>query len=777
MSNLREMTVGIILRDEATRELTQINRTMDDIRDNFNLMNRDIRTTERGLTNLGEDGERSILLIESGLESATGSMDEFGDDSRDTLRSLQRQVSRLESELEGMNQTTEDSGDTANKASGMFSKLGKIGAGTAGVIAAGFTAATATITAMMTASEETFDRLQARTGHTAKQLDALKGASKDVFVNGFGEDMAHVTEEVGNLANIIGDFTEEGMSYLAKGAFTISELWGPEVKEVGKTIKTMTATFDGLKQKDAMDLMTTAFQRTGDYSDDLLDTFNEYSVYFEKLGFDAEGFTNILVKGAEAGAFTMDKAADAIKEFGIRSIDASESTADGFKAIGLDAELMTKNFAAGGETSQQAFAATIAGLASMKDSVKQNAAGVSLFGTQWEDLREDVILSMSDGESAIQGFEGATERAAETMHGNFSSKMKKAFRTLKTEISSAFTENGGGEFLEKLGTGIDYLVPKIASFVGSAIKGIKQFISYFQTFMTKIKESETIQNIFSFVSGAISSFVNEFVIPLMPKAQEFITNAFNNIKPVIGVIIGLFKSVWGVIQTLVNKVVIPLFPVFKDIISTAFNIISPIIRIASGLIQAVGGTIMFLVNNVVKPLIPLIAPIFKGMWDFVKPILDYMVDVFNSIADAIDWAIDKVKKFASTMSNVKIGIPKWLGGNGFIQQKDGSHATGLARVPVNGYMAELHKDESVLTAKQSDALRQAGMLKSNNGKPLLDFSANSRPSASSNSISVGNIEIHVTETANSKKTAMDIRAELEDYFGSLMRRAPQVTEG
>ncbi|UTD54913.1 EF-hand domain-containing protein [Halomonas sp. MS1] len=36
---------------------------------------------------------------------------------------------------------------------------------------------------------------------------------------------------------------------------------------------------------------------------------------------------------------------------------------------------------------------------------------------------------------------------------------------------------------------------------------------------------------------------------------------------------------------------------------------------------------------------------------------------------------------------------------------NGSHADGLARVPFDGYIAELHKDETVLTADQSDALR------------------------------------------------------------------------
>ncbi|UQI41940.1 EF-hand domain-containing protein [Vreelandella venusta] len=51
----------------------------------------------------------------------------------------------------------------------------------------------------------------------------------------------------------------------------------------------------------------------------------------------------------------------------------------------------------------------------------------------------------------------------------------------------------------------------------------------------------------------------------------------------------------------------------------------------------------------------------------------------------------------------KIGARYAAAGVG--RRVDGSHAGGLPRVPFDGYLAELHKDESVLTADQSDALR------------------------------------------------------------------------
>ncbi len=58
-----------------------------------------------------------------------------------------------------------------------------------------------------------------------------------------------------------------------------------------------------------------------------------------------------------------------------------------------------------------------------------------------------------------------------------------------------------------------------------------------------------------------------------------------------------------------------------------------------------------------------------------------------------------------------------LGGSGGGTGVDGSHAGGLTTVPYNGYIAELHKDEMVLTARQADQYRMGaavGSSKTNN---------------------------------------------------------------
>ena len=112
-----------------------------------------------------------------------------------------------------------------------------------------------------------------------------------------------------------------------------------------------------------------------------------------KVGLDADDMFKVFQKGAESGAFNLDKVGDAVKEFSIRAIDGSDTTIDGFKRIGLNADEMAAKFSAGGDTAKQAFQETIAALASMEDPLEQNTAGVDLFGTMWEDLGPEAVTA------------------------------------------------------------------------------------------------------------------------------------------------------------------------------------------------------------------------------------------------------------------------------------------------------------------------------------------------------------------------------------------------
>ncbi|WP_411501371.1 hypothetical protein [Bacillus thuringiensis] len=118
-------------------------------------------------------------------------------------------------------------------------------------------------------------------------------------------------------------------------------------------------------------------------------------------------------------------------------------------------------------------------------------------------------------------------------------------------------------------------------------------------------------------------------------------------------------------------------------------------------------------------------------WDSIKTAIGNAMDTaktavsnfFSPLFNFIDRAKGAWDKFVGAIKNFKMpsikfpSLPSWMGGGG----ADGSHATGLAQVPFDGYKAILHKDEAVLTARQSNALREAGILGTTGSRPTLNL--------------------------------------------------------
>lgn len=82
---------------------------------------------------------------------------------------------------------------------------------------------------------------------------------------------------------------------------------------------------------------------------------------------------------------------------------------------------------------------------------------------------------------------------------------------------------------------------------------------------------------------------------------------------------------------------------------------------------------------------------------------DAIVWVTEKIQGAVEWinkAIDAYKNLTSWL-NKDSDARLQAGVAAYNARVDGSHASGLARVPYDGYIAELHRDERILTAAES----------------------------------------------------------------------------
>lgn len=117
----------------------------------------------------------------------------------------------------------------------------------------------------------------------------------------------------------------KGLQNVTESAFALRDTFGYEIPESTRAAKAMMDNF-GTSGEEAMNLIAAGAQNGLDYSGELLDSISEYSVQFAKVGLDADDMFKVLQKGAESGAFNLDKVGDAVKEFSIRAIDGSDTT-------------------------------------------------------------------------------------------------------------------------------------------------------------------------------------------------------------------------------------------------------------------------------------------------------------------------------------------------------------------------------------------------------------------------------------------------------------------
>ncbi|MEV9639472.1 tape measure protein [Mammaliicoccus sciuri] len=348
--------------------------------------------------------------------------------------------------------------------------------------------------------------------------------------------------------------------------------------------------------------------------------------------------------------------------------------------------------------------------------------------------------------------------------------IKPIIKQLKPMFEGTFT--GMSELIEPIKESFVTIGSAVLDFINNVLLPnmplIKETIS--DAFTTIAPVVENVASIFMDIWDVVSGLVTEVILPLIPIVSDIITSSFDAIQPVVSTVATVFGTVKDVVMFLVNNVVVPLIPILSSVIQTAFDIVNPILRIAKSLFDAVWTVIEFLVTGIILPLVPGIADVFTGMWGILKPILDGMVSIFNGIADAIQWAVDKFKSFADAAKNFKmpkIGLPSFLGGNGLIQLP--GHATGLGRVPYDEYPMLAHKDEAVLTAEQSNALRAAGMLKGDGTGPTLDMSrgSSSPVSTSTTSATHNNNTFHFHISGHAEDIGRRVRDEIEALFGRM----------
>jgi phage-related minor tail protein len=280
--------------------------------------------------------------------------------------------------------------------------------------------------------KKALNSVQSQTGTTDDAMVGMKDTMLEIYNANLGEsfdDIGRAMAEVNKQTWATG----EELKSMTTDALLLRDAFEFEVAESTRTADMMMKQF-GITSDEAFNLIAQGAQFGLDKNGNLLDSINEYSVHFKQLGFDADDMFNMLSNGAATGVFDIDKLGDAMKEFGIRSKDGSKASAEGFAALGMDAAKMTAEFAKGGDASKVAFAKVAEALALIKDPVAQNAAGVALFGTMFEDVGVKGVLAMTSTQGEIDKTTDALGKINEVNYDTFGQAVQGIKRNLETGI-------------------------------------------------------------------------------------------------------------------------------------------------------------------------------------------------------------------------------------------------------------------------------------------------------------------------------------------------------
>ncbi|WP_282793677.1 phage tail tape measure protein [Streptomyces sp. CC224B] len=381
------------------------------------------------------------------LGAGASDVTDFGSRVEEALREATEEAGRLGDEVAS-------AGDEASDEMGSFAdRFGGLAAAAGVAVGAGLVAGIGEAMSREAGS----DLLAAQLGASPEEAKRLGEAAGAIYTSGWGESVAEANAALKALWQqglVPAGATAGEMEKIGKSAMDVAAVLGDEVGPTANAVGQMLKTGMAKNASEAFDILVRGAQVGGNKAEDLLDTFNEYSTQFRKMGLDGKDAMGLISQGLQGGARDADIVADAIKEFSIRAIDGSTTTADGFKAIGLNADDMRAKIAAGGPAAREALGLTLDRLRAIKDPADRSAAAVALFGTQAEDLGEALYsMDVDTAVSALGRVDGAAKKAGDTMHDNAAQRITAFWRGLQTLAVDVI----GGTVLPALGALADGL--------------------------------------------------------------------------------------------------------------------------------------------------------------------------------------------------------------------------------------------------------------------------------------------------------------------------------
>ena len=237
-----------------------------------------------------------------------------------------------------------------------------------------------------------------------------------------------------------------------------------------------------------------------------------------------------------------------------------------------------------------------------------------------------------------------------------------------------------------VGSFLDNIIPKIWDFIG-ALGPVGPLLAGITAALGAFQVAVSISKIVGAAAAAFDAYkkANEGAT-----VAQWLMNAAMNANPIVLVVTlisGLVAAIivlWNTNEGFRNAVI----SAWKTIKDAAYSVFSAIAKLFTETIPNAFQSMIDWISNGISSFVDIGYQIVDSIMSGISAAWDGLVSWFNGIWDSL---------FGNR--SVDVNVNKTTSG------VDGSHAGGLAYVPFDGYIAELHKGERVLTASEAKSYK------------------------------------------------------------------------
>ncbi len=564
-------------------------------------------------------------------------------------------------------------------------------------------------------------------GQSAYEMDARAAAVTGLPRDYFSESVQDIyygskagTSRENVLTSLVGigqqtDLRDQMLAESALYANMFSSLHPDmDVNQISRAASTFYNSMQADFQR-TYDSMSYVWRNGGDMADDLADTYAEYASTFAKLGISPEQLASGLIAGQDAGAWNYDVLADALREWGIKSLN--EFNEDAINAMGkLLGESRTTDLYKGilnGDVTGQAFLAEIAAALSQVGAADRERYGTDLFGTKYEDISTP-ILDMANGLALTADTAGELTKQFET------------FRSANPMTPMNDTLSGMKSLIEGIGK--------------SALVGLAPAFEAFNAWAASDEGQVAIANFTQSIADLAVSLGEGLV-----NGIQWVIENWDTLEPILeGVLLALvsiggitkgvkigqaFAKAWPWVVKLGKGIgsIAGRIPVLAAVVFAFFDSLAQMEWLYSNIdkIKLVIGALLTAWGNWWSEWWTDVKNRWNSNMDWLENTwndsINWIKAKWNAFADALqstiekplNWVEDKFASITSWLDNIGTKFSDFMGSLGSVGDITMPsfitglipHANGISDVPFDNYPAALHKGETVLPAEEAELIR------------------------------------------------------------------------